>query len=140
MRLLSSPPTGPGCCRFKRQTDSGFRAFTFTAQKSDDGSTAGEMQLVNLFTGNVVHARLDCLNIVGSTATLSGTVTYSNDPIFETFSAVVFSVTDNGEGTNALPDTISFADFDVPSPEFTCMTAFLPPNLPIIAGNVRVSG
>jgi hypothetical protein len=98
------------------------------------------MELVNLFNGNVVHASLNCLNVTGNTATMSGNVTYTNNPLLTTFSAVNFSVQDNGDSASAPRDLISFTFFDQPSPDFTCLTTFFAPDMPIIGGNVRVSG
>jgi hypothetical protein len=130
--------TGSGTFTIVTDTGSGLRNFSFTAEKRDDGTTTGQMELVNRFTGLVLHADINCLNVVGNKATMSGVVTHTNQDIFETFSAVVFSVVDNGEGANAPPDLISLAFFDLPAPEFTCTTQFFPPSIPVEKGNVQV--
>ena len=52
----------------------------------------------------------------------------------------MFIVVDNGEGANAPPDAISFAFFDLPSPEFTCTSQFFPPDQTVEEGNVQVRG
>jgi hypothetical protein len=132
--------TGSGMLNIQTPTASGFRAFAFNAKTFSDGSTSGQMQVVNNFNGNIVHASLDCLNIVGNAATISGTVTSSNNPLLDTFSAVVFTVVDNGEGDDGPPDMISFTFFDVPSPAFTCTTYFPAADQTIIGGNVQVNG
>ncbi len=128
-----------------------FRTFSFTVSSYGDGTVAGQSNVqVHAETatdpvaceaavssgavGSFVHAELDCLNIFGNIASVSGTVTQTN----EEFSAnlrftTVFMVQDNGEGANAEPDRITRirpfrpdAPFQGLTPPVTCSSFSLP--------------
>ncbi len=115
------------------------RTFAFTAQTRADGTTTGQAELVNRFSGARIHIAIDCLSVALTTATMSGTITHSNNPNFPVGLGAVFSVTDNGEGANSPPDTVSLVSFDIPSPAFACTSfAVPPPFVPITGGNVQV--
>ncbi len=115
------------------------RTFAFTAETRDDGTTTGQAELINRFSGVRVHMELDCLTVVANVATMSGTIDHSNSSVFAPGLAVVFTVADNGEGAEDPPDTVSLADFDVPAPGFDCrLFSVPPPFVPITGGNVQV--
>jgi hypothetical protein len=84
-----------------------------------------------------IHMEIDCLNIIGNQATLSGTVTkVTGDAppfIFEGQKAV-FKVQDNGEGSDAPPDLISDVFLFAGA---TCNVPFPLPYLPV-DGNIQV--
>ena len=61
----------------------------------------------NTAAGNVnAHVAIDCLNVVGNQATISGIITQSTDPTIQGFRAL-WQVRDNGEGQNDPPDLMS---------------------------------
>jgi len=101
------------------------RTFSFNAVTHRDGSVSGQGQL-NSHLGAKIHFSIDCLYVEGNVATMSGTVTNS-----EAFQEYVggpcwFRVKDNGEGSNAQPDEITFFIFcgpdetDTPCTTLTC--------------------
>jgi hypothetical protein len=132
--------SGQGALFIQTPGGSGTRTFSFNAETRSDGTTVGHAELINRFNGTIVHIRIDCLRVLGNVASISGQVTKTNNPLFETYSEAVFSVQDNGEGSDAPPDLISFAFFDVPQPGFECQDQLFPPTMPIENGNVQVRG
>ena len=86
------------------------RTFTFNAQTDSLGVTTGQTQGFNRNAGVRWHGTLNCLNVMGNVATMSGVVTDISPvtpPNFVVGSNIVFQVIDNGEGKNAPPDLIS---------------------------------
>ncbi|MCA1707925.1 MAG: hypothetical protein LC808_33485, partial [Actinobacteria bacterium] len=72
-----------------------YRTFAFTAVQHQDDSVTGEAQLKARRTQGdvVIHADLDCLRIVGNTATMSGVVKRSTGtPIAPEGRPVIFTV------------------------------------------------
>ncbi|HYT79712.1 MAG TPA: hypothetical protein VEQ37_10740 [Actinomycetota bacterium] len=88
-----------------------FRNFAFSATKSADGTASGNAQLENRATGFRGHIAIDCLNVLGNTAVMSGVVISSTSPNIPVGSDAFFAVQDNGEGPNAPPDEITSAYF-----------------------------
>jgi hypothetical protein len=116
------------------------RTFSFTAQKDSSNISSGQAELFSRAANLRLHMNIDCLQVVGSTATMSGTVTLDNmngayvgDPIW-------FRVVDNGSGTNSSPDLISRTAIFVSGPPGVPCTdgTVLPANIPIEEGNVTV--
>ena len=91
------------------------RTFTFTAHTDSSGVTRGETEAFSRSAGVRWHGTIDCLDIVGNVATMSGVVT-DIDPVVPPFlvvgSHIVFQVIDNGEGSNSVPDLISLTFFN----------------------------
>jgi hypothetical protein len=113
--------------------------FTFNAIQHNDGTVNGHL-VYNLRGSDIsIKMDIDCLNIIGNQATLSGTVTQVTGTapsfIFEGQKAV-FKVEDNGEGGAAPPDLISDLFLFAGA---TCNVPFPVPYLPI-DGNIQVSG
>ena len=117
-----------------------WRTFSFTAQKDSSNNSSGQAELFSRAANLRVHMDIDCLNVVGNTATMSGTVSrdnangaYVGDPIW-------FRVVDNGSGANSSPDLISRVAFFVSGPGVPCTdpSTVIPANIPIEAGNVTV--
>lgn len=113
--------------------------FTFNAIEHKDGTVKGNLVSHLRFVDGTIHMDIDCLNITGNTATLSGTVTKvkGKDPpppwIFVGQNGV-FQVEDNGEGGNAPPDLFS----DVLLRDgVSCESDFPTPYIPI-SGNIQV--
>ena len=109
--------------------------FSFHANTMKDGIVKGSITLNNRGQDVFIHADIDCLLVVGNTATMSGTITKSNRPNLEGMT-VVFRVEDNGEGNTGLPDT--FSRLFITSGTFTCDSNLNFARFPIESGNIQV--
>lgn len=103
-----------------------------------NGAT-GEMQTVILAAGLVGHFEIDCLNVDGNTATMSGNITLPRD--LAGFVPFVFRVVDNGHGRGV--DQVSLISFAEQPAGVDCNSAEadFDPALslfPIVRGNVTV--
>lgn len=112
------------------------RAFTFSAITHDDGTVTGQAQLNALAIDFYEHIRIDCLQVVGNTAYISGTITRSARADFVGGTAV-FSVQDNGEGADA-QDQISLIHSFAESAPGQCRVEHRLADRPIEQGNVQV--
>src|SRR6516162_9174497 len=118
------------------------RTFTFNANTDSSGNTTGQTQANNRSAGVKWHGTLDCLNVIGNVATMSGVVTDITPGLGNPFvvgNFIVFQVIDNGEGSNAPPDLISLTFFfpaGSPNPGCTGFGVFA--TIPIEHGNVQV--
>jgi hypothetical protein len=126
-----SAATGSG--QFEITSDAGvtaLRTFSFEASKSSDGTATGEAEFKNRATGAKVHIRIDCLNVIGSVAVMSGVATFASGPGNAVGDAEIFAVQDNGQGADAPPDgvTRAFANFGLVCTDVT------PDALPALAG------
>lgn len=84
------------------------RTFSFTAVEGPNGAT-GQGTLIS---GSRFHFAVDCLNVDGNTATISGYLTSTNFEFADPGAAFWFRVEDNGQGANAAPDRSTFFYFD----------------------------
>ena len=142
---LGEPASGPviasatGSGQFHVGTD--LRTFAFTARQYADGTAAGQAQLKNRSSNNTpIHMSLDCLRVLGNTATMSGVVTSigsPSPPFFVVGSHVRFTVVDNGEG-QAPPDLISLVFFYGTTSPVSCNNGSEVPNNQVEHGNVQV--
>jgi len=116
------------------------RTFSFTAQRDSSNNSSGQAELFNRASGVRIHMQLDCLNVAGNVATMSGKVTEANaagsgfigNPAW-------FRVVDNGEGAGAPPDLISLVAVFFGSPGVPCTDGTVTPaNIPIEDGNIQV--
>jgi hypothetical protein len=117
------------------------RTFTFNAETDSSGVTSGETEVKSRSGGIRWHGTLDCLNVVGNVATMSGVVTDidpATPPAFVVGSNILFQVIDNGEGANAPPDLISLTFFFGIGPPPGCTGFGIFANIPIEHGNVKV--
>ena len=123
------------------------RTFSFQAQERTDGSVTGSGVLTIPqpgVAGNVqIHFDIDCLNIDGNSAIMSGTVSKSN--VFPETFEVWFKVVDNGEGNNSSgPDQMTFLYGDEPDLIDDCTVDYnidYPEEVPlndVLSGNVQV--
>jgi hypothetical protein len=116
--------------------------FVFNAVEQPDGTVEGH--LVYHFRALDASFQMDinCLNIVGNRAVISGVVTKVTGPAPEFLvegAGGVFQVEDNGEGGDAPPDLISDVFIFPPDIEQeNCRSLFPEPYLPI-DGNVQVN-
>jgi hypothetical protein len=117
------------------------RTFTFNAQTDSLGVTTGQTEGKNRNAGVRWHGTLNCLNVIGNIATMSGVVTDIGPvtpPFFVVGSNIVFQVIDNGEGSKAPPDLISLTFFLGIGPPPGCTGFGVFATIPIEHGNVQV--
>jgi hypothetical protein len=111
------------------------RTFAFTVHRNATGTASGQMEVINRDLGVRVHATLNCLNVVGNTAIVSGQVTDTNNPVLED-TYFWFKVVDNGEGSKAPADKMTFALTVIPT--LTCDTDLNVPYLDVEKGNIQI--
>jgi hypothetical protein len=108
----AEPPTqsASGSGQFQYTDDTGatgWRTFAFEAHRSADGTASGTAVVKNRATGQAVHARIDCLNVIGNVAVMSGTATSATGPGNTDGDTEIFGVQDNGVGAGAPPDRVT---------------------------------
>jgi len=86
-----------------------FRNFAFSATRHADGAVTGQAEVMRSDTGVRLHIEIDCLNVLGDLAVMSGVVTATNSPEVPVGVDELFAVRDNGEGPNAPADEITLA-------------------------------
>ncbi len=97
--------TGSG--HFEFPSDAGvtaLRTFAFEASTSSDGTVRGQAQVKNRATGQTLNIQIDCLNVIGNIAVMSGTARSATGPENSDGDAEIFAVQDNGQGTDVEPD------------------------------------
>jgi len=97
--------TGSGRIQFGPNRES----ISFSAIQHQDGSVTGNAEVQDVSAGVTLHIDVDCLNVVGNVATISGIVTRSSEPTLEGFEGI-FQVVDGGEGKGSV-DLMSLANF-----------------------------
>jgi hypothetical protein len=112
------------------------RTFTFNAVTHTDATVTGEAQLDARATRFSEHLRIDCLQVIGNTAYMSGTITRSSMEDFVGGTGV-FSVQDNGEGTDNKDQISLLHSLTEPAPG-QCEREHLLPDHQIEEGNVQV--
>jgi hypothetical protein len=113
--------------------------FVFNAVQHKNGSVNGHLVYHFREANFSFRMKIDCLNITGNQAILSGVVTKVSSSAFSYVfvgQRGVFVVIDNGQGKHASPDLISDVILDASA---TCASSSLVPYLPI-SGNIKVSG
>jgi hypothetical protein len=113
---------------------------SFNATRADDGSVTGHAQVIDRTASGLVRFQVDinCLNVTGNVATLSGIVTSSNEESLVGMEAL-WQVVDNGEGADP-PDLMSLVNLHEPGigPDCTVPSEF--DLVPLEGGNIRVEG
>ena len=110
---------------------------TFSAIRQTDGTVTGTATVHDVSAGVTAKIDVNCLNVVGNTATISGVVTSSNEPTLVGFEGI-FQVVDNGEGGNAPPDFMSLANFYAVGTGVDCLVPAEYDLVPLQSGNVQV--
>ena len=110
---------------------------TFSAMKQTDGTVSGTAVVHDVSAGVTAKIDVNCLNVVGNTATISGVVTSSSEPTLVGFEGI-FQVVDNGEGANAPPDFMSLANFYAVGTGSDCTVPGEYDLVPLRSGNVQV--
>jgi hypothetical protein len=121
------------------------RTLSFNARKYADGTVTGQFEYQQVVEGDAFkfNVNVTCMNIYdGNRAKIGGLVTVSSDPTLPAGVFAWFSVFDNGEGVDALPDRSSLVGFGTESAnEAFCNSANLPRFGPWdVEGNVQVRG
>jgi hypothetical protein len=121
------------------------RTLSFDARKYEDGSVTGQFEYHQVVEGEAFKFNVDvtCMNVYdGNRAKLGGVIRVSSDPTLPAGVFAWFSVFDNGEGVNALPDRSSLIGFGTEAAnEAFCNSANLPRFGPWdVQGNVQVRG
>ena len=133
--------TGSGHLTYfdENEQEEGKRTFSFTAHQNRDGSADGNAHVHNRPQELKQNIDIDCLDVEGNTAWLGGVITKSTVSSFEG-RRIVFSVQDNGEGSKAKPDRISFIyrQGSDPMPSTDCHVFHPAPAREVQQGNVQV--
>lgn len=107
---IGQSASGSGQFEFTSETGvTALRTFAFEAFRSSDGTVNGQAQVKNRATGQTLHIEIDCLNVIGNVAVVSGTATSATGPENSDGDAEIFAVQDNGQGANAGPDRVTRA-------------------------------
>jgi hypothetical protein len=100
--------TGSGQFEFTSETGvTGWRTFAFEASKASDGTVSGQAQIDNRAAGRRFHIEIDCLNVIGNIAVMSGTLTQAAGAGISVGDSAIFAAQDNGEGAGAPPDRVT---------------------------------
>ena len=113
---------------------------SFSAVQRADGTASGSAEVHDISAGVNARIEVDCLNVIGNVATISGIVTRSSDPtrVPEGFEGI-FQVVDNGEGKDAPPDFMSEANFFAVGTGTDCRVPGEFDLVPLEHGNVQVN-
>lgn len=100
--------TGSGHYEFTGDAGvAGLRTFAFEAAAASDGTVTGQAEINNRALGQRLHIRIDCLNIIGNIAVMSGALTEAAGAGIAVGDAAIFAVEDNGEGSGAQADRVT---------------------------------
>ena len=113
------------------------RTFAFVARNRADGTTRGSYQIDNRETGIREQGTVTCLEVLDNRAWIGGIITHSSDPSRVGMERV-FSVVDNGEGSDDPPDQTSLL---ATAPAELCRTrpiGLVEPLYPIESGDIEV--
>lgn len=123
---------GNDACEALGQAPGCDKNFSFHAHLRADGSVTGQYQdgFSTQFPNDGIHAVLDCMNIVGNGAVVSGVITKGQQfGVDVTGQTLITAVVDNGKNRpEDTPDQISFSFSDS---GFTC-TDLVPGNFPLL--------
>lgn len=113
------------------------RTVSFTAQRDSAHNSRGQAELFNHVTGTRLHFDIDCLNVAGNVATMSGTISRTDSNIFVVGLPFWLQVVDRGEGPNKPSDLVSplMIIFGHAVP---CTAPLVPASTPIEGGNITV--
>ncbi|MCA1828642.1 MAG: hypothetical protein ABR567_13030 [Myxococcales bacterium] len=111
---------------------------SFNAVQRSDGSASGIANVHDISAGVTVQIAVDCLNVVGDTATISGIVTRSSDPSrVPTGFEGIFQVVDGGEGSGSV-DLMSLVNFFAVGTGTDCNAPGEFDLVPVDHGNIQV--
>jgi len=135
----SAPPSASGFGQIHLGLP--FRNFAFSATKASSGTVSGQAQLERTDSGILIHIRIDCLNVLGNVAVMSGVVTSTNSPFLPVGTDELFAVQDKGEGPSAQEDeiTLAFSGLGIPCTYITDPAQLALFFVPIENGQIQVS-
>src|SRR5262249_12366704 len=134
--------TGSG--HFQYTSDTGvtdLRTFSFEARKLGDGTVSGNAQVKNRATGQTLNIHIDCLNVMGNVAVVSGIAWSATGPGNTNGDPQIFVVEDNGQGANASPDRVTYSFGGTP---FVCTDIHNPTDIDpalfydVDGGNIQI--
>lgn len=118
------------------------RTFSFHARELKSGRVIGSLALKNRELGIRAKAIINCLDIDGNQATMSGVITQVNGTD-ESFigDEILFRVEDNGEGSNNTTDRITLVleEDDIPPNPDECEVDIELDLENILGGNIQVN-
>jgi hypothetical protein len=109
---------------------------TFSAVQHSDGTVTGTATVHDVSAGVKAQIDVDCLNVIGNTATISGIVTRSTEPTLQGFEGI-FQVVDGGEGKESA-DFMSLANFFAVGTGNDCRAPGEFDLSPVEQGNIQV--
>lgn len=116
----------------------GFRQFSFHARVKNNGSVDGSGVLTYIGGNAKIHFDIDCLNVVGNTAIMSGVTTKDKQNPDNEGLLFWFKVVDNGEGGNAEPDQLTLYYQGTNTETYDCANDFAVALYDIEGGNIQV--
>jgi hypothetical protein len=116
----------------------GFRHFSFHARVKNNGSVQGNGVLTYVGGQRNIKFDIDCLEVNGNLAIMSGVVTRDNQFPQNVGLLCWFKVIDNGEGANAAPDQMSLYFQGTDPAVYTCSNDYTVAIYDIEGGNVQV--
>ena len=109
-RVTVGGPDGCAAIGFKPGCDANF---SLVALERADGSVTGQWHdqfSLGGLQGTGIHVAVNCLNIIGNQAWVSGVITHTSSPFFSVGQDVLTTVVDNGRSANDPADQISFSN------------------------------
>jgi hypothetical protein len=110
---------------------------SFSAQQTAGFAATGSAEVNDITAGVRAHIDVNCLNVIGNYAIVSGVVTSSSEEALVGDEAA-FAVQDNGEGANAPPDLMSIVNFYNVGVGPDCTVQAEYDLAPITGGNIQV--
>src|SRR6266542_2666312 len=120
---------------FQVTFDGHMRTIEFTAQKDSSNNARGQGHLFNHVPGTKLHLEVDCLQVVGSVATISGKISNTNTGAYPEEMPFWMQVIDRGEGAKAPADLTSSVRGFI-GPGAACTDSVVPSTYPIEGGNI----
>jgi hypothetical protein len=116
------------------------RNFAFSATKASDGSVSGEAQLENRSSSFRGHIAIDCLNVLGNVAVMTGVWTSSNSQDIPVGTDAFFAVQDNGDGPASPADeiTLTLSGLGIACTDITDPSLLAPFLVTIESGQIQV--
>ena len=109
----------------------------FTAQQLAGTAATGQATIIDASAGVRVRVDVNCLNVIGNYAIVSGVVTQSSDPTaVPVGSEAIFAVVDSGQGGGR--DFASIANFYAVGTGVDCTVPAEYDLVPLQSGNVQV--
>jgi hypothetical protein len=86
----------------------GYERYGFVAILREDGTTEGQLEFYWEPSDTRTHAEMVCLAVDGPDAGMVARITQGGDPFVTAGDLLGFTVRDNGQGADALPDMMGY--------------------------------